>query len=74
MKAIHNKEELMDYVDDSYCPYDVDEHFVIYDVDYTYPIILEFMGTTHLGDAYKVRSFEEMKEVFQEITKEEKND
>lgn len=54
---------MLDHVDMDDNPYDVDEHFVIYDVEYEYPIWVDFIGTTHLGNAYKVRTKKDMLEL-----------
>lgn len=63
MKKINSKKELVTEMYHKDSPYDVDEHFAITDVDYEYPIWVEFLGTTHLGDSYKVRTKKQMQEL-----------
>jgi len=55
MKIINSKKELEKHVKHDHRPYDVDENWLILEMEYEYPIFLEFMGSTHKGDAYKVR-------------------
>lgn len=69
MKVVKNKEELLEYVseDDAY---DIDDHYQIDEIDYEYPIVVEYAGITEFGTAYKVRSrkdFEELLNFIREI-------
>ena len=75
MKIINSRKELLDYTEYDCIPYDVDAHWVIHEVEYDYPILLECVGTTHLGTGYKAYTQEDIETVekFKQIVpKEEK--
>lgn len=62
MKIINNKKELLDFAseDDAY---DVDANWVIYEMEYKYPILIENLGYDHKGCAYKVRDKNDVEEL-----------
>jgi hypothetical protein len=55
MKIINSKKELLKHVEHDHRPYDVDANWIIQEMDYEYPVFIEFMGSTMKGTAYKVR-------------------
>ncbi len=70
MNKINSEEELRKMFFHESDAYDVDAHFILLDMDYEYPIWIEFLGYTHLGPSYKVRDKAEMlelKKTFEEL-------
>lgn len=65
MKIINNKEELEKFVGYSFNEdaYDVDANWVICEMDYKYPILVECLGYDHKGEGFKVRNKEDMDEL-----------
>lgn len=70
MIKINSRKELETHLAHEDSAYDVDAHFVMWDMNYQYPIWIEFLGHTHLGAAYKVRDRDEMlalKQLFMDL-------
>jgi hypothetical protein len=70
MKKFDSKEELDLFLRSKHRPYDVDTHWQMEDMEYQFPIWTEFLGTTHLGAAFKVRNREQMlalKQIFMDL-------
>ncbi len=62
MKIINNKQELLNFATEDNA-YDVDANWVIYEMKYKYPVIVECMGYDQKGCAYKVRDKSDLDEL-----------
>lgn len=54
MKIINSREELLEYTGNDDMPYDVDANWIIWEMDYEYPIMLDHTGDGYKGTGYKV--------------------
>ncbi len=63
MKVINNQQEFEQFLADIYPEnaYDVDLHWVLNEMEYTFPVLLIFQGHTHLGAGYKAYSKDDVK-------------
>lgn len=65
MKIINNRKELKSFVGHSFWDeaYDTDSNWVIREMNYEYPILIECLGYTVKGKAYKVRTKGDLSEL-----------
>ncbi len=66
MKIINNKEEFEKFVGHSFWDmftYDVEVDWALCEMDYQYPILVEFAGFTSKGKAYKIYTKDDASEL-----------
>lgn len=65
MKIVNNIKELEEFVGHSFWggAYDADDNWIICEMEYEYPVLVESLGYTHKGEAFKVRTKEELSEL-----------
>lgn len=65
MKIINSQKELEQHIGYNFYEdaYDADANWVISEMEYNYPILVECLGYTHKGEAWKVREKKDLDEL-----------